>query len=132
VTFTSAHRDSVLALANGQADIASIDAWSLALIADEQPELTAGLHRVALGPRIPTPAITARRSLELDQLDELRRAFGEGLAEPATAPARKALRIAGFADTRLTITARDIEPADGLVFRNTRTGNYITAWGKRG
>jgi ABC-type phosphate/phosphonate transport system substrate-binding protein len=101
VTFTSAHRDSVVALANGRADIASIDAWSLALIAAEEPELIAGLHRLALGPRVPTPAITARRSLELDQVDELRQAFSEGLAERATAPARKALRIAGFADNRL-------------------------------
>ena len=127
VTFTSAHRDSVLALANGQADIASIDAWSLALIADEQPELTAGLHRVALGPRIPTPAITARRSLELDQVDELRRAFSEGLADARDGagsegledrrvrrqPARRLPRGAATRAGRLTITARDIGPPMG-------------------
>ena len=101
VTFTSAHRDSLLALAKGKADLASIDAWSLALIAEEQPELVAGLHRVALGPRIPTPPITARRNLAGEQIDELRLAFVDTLADPATGDARAALHISGFADNEL-------------------------------
>jgi len=101
VTFTSAHRDSVLALAKGEADLASIDAWSLALITEEEPHLVAGLHRVALGPRIPTPPITARRSLSTAQLDEVRQAFVGALADPATAAARNALRVKGLADNGL-------------------------------
>ena len=101
VTYTSAHHDSLVALAKGKADIASIDSWSLALIAAEEPELVAGLHRVALGPRIPTPAITARRSILPDQLDELRQTFIDALADPVTSDARAALRIKGFADNRL-------------------------------
>jgi ABC-type phosphate/phosphonate transport system substrate-binding protein len=60
VTFTSAHVDSVRALAKGEADLASIDSWSLSFIEAEHPEMTSGLHRVGLGPVIPTPVIAAR------------------------------------------------------------------------
>lgn len=101
VTFTSSHLDSLRALADGEADLASIDSWSLALIAEEEPELVAGLHRVALGPRIPTPAITARRSLATEQVDDVRRAFIDALADPLTSEARAAVRISGFADNQL-------------------------------
>jgi len=101
VTLTSAHRDSLLALSKAEADLASIDSWSLALIAAEQPELIDGLHRIALGPRIPTPPITARRSLAPEQIEDLRTAFAESLADDTTADARAALHISGYADNTL-------------------------------
>ena len=101
ITYTSAHLDSLSALASGQADIASVDAWSLALITAEQPELVAGLDRVALGPRVPVPPITARSSLTAPMVDELRAAFHAAIADPATASARAALRIDGFVDNSL-------------------------------
>lgn len=101
VTFTSAHRDSLTALARGDADLASIDSWSLALITEEEPGLVADLHRIGLGPSVPTPAITARRGLPHEQLDELHAAFREALADPATASARAALHIIGFAENTL-------------------------------
>lgn len=101
VTFTGTHHASLSALARGEADLASIDSWSLALIGTEQPELVAGLKRVGLGPWVPTPAITARRSLAVEQADRLRSAFHEALADPATEPARAALRITRFADAEL-------------------------------
>jgi ABC-type phosphate/phosphonate transport system substrate-binding protein len=101
VTYTSAHVDSVRALANGEADLAAIDSWSLAFIADGEPELIAGLHRVGLGPRVPTPPITVRKSVTDAQLDQLRAAFRAALADPSTERARGALHIAGFADNTL-------------------------------
>lgn len=101
VTFTSAHHESLVALASRKADIASIDSLSLALIAAEEPELVAGLHRVGLGPRIPTPAITVRRTVDLEQVDELQHAFREALTDPTTEAARTALHIAGFAENGL-------------------------------
>ena len=97
VTFTSAHHDSVRALAKGEGDLASIDAWSLAFIAAEEPDLVASLHRVGVGPLIPTPALTARKSLGPQLLTDLRDAFGDALADPSTAAARSALAIGGFA-----------------------------------
>lgn len=97
VTFTSAHHDSVRALAKHEADLACIDAWSLWFIATEEPELIASLHRVGLGPVIPTPALTARTALGARLIDELRDAFDDALVDPATEPARAALAISGFA-----------------------------------
>ena len=40
------------------ADLACIDSWTLAIVADEEPDLVSGLHRVGLGPLIPSPAVT--------------------------------------------------------------------------
>ena len=101
VTFTSAHSDSLRALAKHEADLACLDSWTLALISAEEPELLAGLQRVGLGPRIPTPAIAARRSVTIDQLAELRDAFAAALGNPATAAAREALHIVSMAENTL-------------------------------
>lgn len=101
VTYTSAHHDSLRALAKGEADLASIDSLSLSFIAADEPELVADLHRVGVGPRIPTPAITARRSLADDMIVDLRSAFVDALSDPATVSARTALHITGFVETSL-------------------------------
>ena len=98
VTFTSAHGDSVRALARGDADVACIDSWTLALLSAEEPDLVAGLHRVGLGPLIPTPAITARKSVPVAAVDQLRRAFLAVTAEPTLRPALTTLRIGGFVE----------------------------------
>lgn len=101
VTFTNGHIDSLRALAKGEADLASLDSWSLALITAEEPELLEGLHRVGTGPRIPTPALTARASISETMVDDLRAAFVDALASDALAPARAALHIAGFVPLQL-------------------------------
>lgn len=101
VTFTSAHLDSLRTLAKREGDLACIDSWSLELIAAEQPRLLDGLHRVGVGPVIPTPALTARASLGEPLVDELRAAFAAALADAATADARRALHIRGFAPLQL-------------------------------
>jgi ABC-type phosphate/phosphonate transport system substrate-binding protein len=101
VTFTSAHLDSLRALAQGEADLACVDPWSLAFIAAEEPELVADLHRVGLGPLVPTPAITARKSLTTEHVTDLRRAFADALDDDVTAAARRALHITGPAMTSL-------------------------------
>jgi ABC-type phosphate/phosphonate transport system substrate-binding protein len=101
VTFTSAHLDSVRALAGGTADIAAVDPWSLTFIAAEEPDAVAPLHRVGLGPLVPTPAIAVRKSLDAAHAAAVREAFVDALTDPATAAARAALRITGFADNTL-------------------------------
>ncbi|NNE12552.1 MAG: PhnD/SsuA/transferrin family substrate-binding protein, partial [Ilumatobacter sp.] len=93
----SSHLESVRALARGDGDLASIDSWSLAFIADESPELLDGLHRVGTGPLVPTPAITARHSVDERQLAALRSAFHDALADPALERALTALHIRGSA-----------------------------------
>ncbi len=101
VTFTSAHHDSLRALAKGEADVASLDAWSLALISAEEPGLVAGLRQVGIGPRIPTPAITLRKPAGDARADELRAAFVDAVESPELATARHALHIEGFASLTL-------------------------------
>jgi ABC-type phosphate/phosphonate transport system substrate-binding protein len=102
VTFTSAHYQSVRMLAEGQADLAAIDAWSLALIRQEQPDLLDRLFQVGHGPLVPTPAITARATLGDERIKELREAFADALAEPELDEAKSALHITGF--VRLTLS----------------------------
>jgi len=101
VTFTSAHVESLRAVARGDADLACIDSWSLALIAREQPELVAALHRVGLGPWIPTPGVTVRDTVPSDDGEQLAGALVAVLADDASEPIREALFIDGF--VRLTI-----------------------------
>lgn len=101
VAFSGAHIESLGALARGEADLACIDSWSLALIEREQPDVTAGLHRLGLGPWIPSPAVTVRASIAGDDAARLSTALVDVLAEPESAALREALLIDGF--TPLTI-----------------------------
>ena len=101
VTFTSAHVESLRILAEAGADLACIDSWSLALITREQPELVDVLHRIALGPWIPSPAMTVRETVPVEDGERLADALVAVLASDASAPIREALFIDGF--VRLTI-----------------------------
>lgn len=113
VTVTSTHRNSVAALANGEADLACIDPWSLAFITAEEPHLVGGLHRLGLGPLVPTPAITARTSVDEGLVRELRGAFGDAVADPAVAGALAALHIAGFVQMDLSDYLATLPLGDG-------------------
>jgi ABC-type phosphate/phosphonate transport system substrate-binding protein len=101
VAFSSAHVESLRVLAAGLADLACIDSWSLALIARQEPELVAGLHRVGTGPLIPSPAVTVRRTVGPDEADRLASAFEAALAAAELAHVREALCIDGFVRTSL-------------------------------
>ena len=101
VTFTSAHVESLRALAKAGADLACVDSWSLALISREQPELTNVLHHIALGPWIPTPAVTIRSTVPLDDGEQLAEALSDVLDDESSVAIREALLIDGF--VRLTI-----------------------------
>ena len=71
------------------------------MIEREWPEVMSGLHRVGLGPWIPSPAVAVRHTVPVDDGELLAAALCEVLAENASAPIREALLIDGF--TRLTI-----------------------------
>ena len=57
VTFTGSHEASLEAVASGDADMAMIDALTLAHLRRLRPELTAGVDELDHGPWIPSPAI---------------------------------------------------------------------------
>ena len=110
VTFTGAHVESLRGLAAAEADLASIDSWSLALLEPEQPELVTGLVRLGLGPWIPSPAITVRATVPGVDGDRLAEALVDVLADESSSRIRHALLIDGF--TRLTVD--DYLPVLGL------------------
>jgi ABC-type phosphate/phosphonate transport system substrate-binding protein len=101
VTFTSAHVESIRALAAGRGDVACIDSWTLSFVEAEQPDLLAGLHRVGLGPLVPSPAVTLHAALGDGLRDELANAFADAITDPELAPATSALRIDGFVRTTI-------------------------------
>jgi ABC-type phosphate/phosphonate transport system substrate-binding protein len=83
-------------LAAGDADLACIDSWSLALIERERPELVAGLHRVGLGPWIPSPAVAVRADVSVERGDQLAVALADAIADDASSAISDALLVDGF------------------------------------
>ncbi len=98
VEYTSAHYESLRMLAAGRAELACIDSWSLELIGRQEPELVAGLHRVGVGPLIPSPAVTLRRGGDVGALAA---AFEDAIADAELASVRDALCIDGFERTSM-------------------------------
>jgi ABC-type phosphate/phosphonate transport system substrate-binding protein len=93
--WTGAHAESVRAVSDGMADVASIDSLSLRFIAREHPELVEDLHLVGVGPWVPSPAIVVRRGTSAAQ----RRELVQGLRAAATDPSvGAALQIDGFVE----------------------------------
>lgn len=101
IEFTTAHAESLQILAAGGADLACIDSWTLTLIGRERPDLVAGLHRVGLGPLIPSPAVTLAADLGEERAHALADAFDDAITSGAAADACAALHIVGFARTTL-------------------------------
>jgi ABC-type phosphate/phosphonate transport system substrate-binding protein len=101
IEFTSAHVECIRTLAAGRADLACIDPWTLSFVVAEQPDLLAGLHRVGLGPLVPSPAVTLHATFGTGRRDELAAAFEDAVAEPELAPVRSALHVDGFVRTTL-------------------------------
>jgi ABC-type phosphate/phosphonate transport system substrate-binding protein len=92
IRWTGAHVDSVRAVGEGAADLASIDELTWAHLRRLYPDLTDGLHVVGRGPLIPSPAVVTSTG----RVDDLRRAFADAMTDPATRSARAALLLAGF------------------------------------
>lgn len=93
---TGGHRNSLMAVAAGQADIAAIDAVCWALAARHEAELVRQLKpiaRTALRPGLPLITAGHRGDAELAAL---RAALQEALVDPGTAAARRALHLGGF------------------------------------
>jgi ABC-type phosphate/phosphonate transport system substrate-binding protein len=91
---TGAHRASIRAVADGVADIAAIDAvtWSFAA----QYERPAAERLRVIGWTPLRPGLPLIASSERSDEDALRSALNDAVADPDTAAARTALRIAGL------------------------------------
>ncbi len=95
VIMTGAHLESVRALAEGRADLASIDAVSWDHFGRIEPALVKRLHVIGAGPRVPClPFVAARRHVAL--VPALRAAFAAAVADPAASEACATLRVREF------------------------------------
>jgi ABC-type phosphate/phosphonate transport system substrate-binding protein len=105
VILTGSHANSLATLQNGQADLASIDAITFALLQDVRPQAVQGIAVVQRGPRIPcTPLISAY----LENIAQIREALCAALLHlPETT--LRALRIIGFAATSEADYATTVE-----------------------
>ncbi|MDP2290843.1 MAG: PhnD/SsuA/transferrin family substrate-binding protein [Actinomycetota bacterium] len=92
---TGAHVESVRAVADRRAHVASIDAVSWALLGDLEPALVEGLHLVGAGPRVPCLPVVVPAA-RVGHVDALRAAFTAAVAEPDLAGSLAVLRIRGF------------------------------------
>ena len=101
IVLTGAHLESVNAVREGRADIACIDSWSMRLIERDRPELLAGVHRVGLGPLVPTPAVTVRTSVTTGDADQLGHALTDVLHDAGSSEIGAALMIDGFVTTTI-------------------------------
>lgn len=96
VLFTGAHLESVRAVHEGRAEVASIDAVSLAHIRRLYPELCTDLVEVGHGPQVGCLPVIAGAAVSAQQLAELRAAFTAAVADPALADVRAALLVEAF------------------------------------
>ena len=95
VTVTGSHLASLASLHTGEADIASIDTVTLALVGDWRPEDLEGLSVLGHGPRVPSlPLVTAAD--DDDVVRALRGSITAAVACPVGRAAADVLRIERF------------------------------------
>ena len=93
---TGGHARSLRLIREDQADVASIDCVTHAMMARSAPQLVEGLRVLCLSDPAPgLPLITARATTEAD-LARLRSAFAAACADPRLASARRVLLLDGL------------------------------------
>lgn len=110
IAVTGSHERSVEAVANGRADLASIDCVSFALLGRGRPDL---IERVAIVAKsAPSPGLPFIASARLGRstIEAVRAALFAALADPDLAEARTALGLAG---ARIA-TPSDYDPVAGF------------------
>src|ERR1700729_163177 len=103
ILVTGSHEASLAAVAEGRADLASLDCVSFALIKRGLPDLVEGVAVVAEGPLAPGLPFVASASLGAPTIAAVREALFAALAAPTLAEARTTLGLRG---------ARPTSPAD--------------------
>ena len=98
VVVTGSHEASVAAVAEGQADLASIDCVSFALLRRGRPELVERVAIVADSPLSPCLPFIASARLPSPTIAAAREALLAALADPDLAEARAALGLKGARD----------------------------------
>lgn len=95
VVVTGSHRDSMIAVASGTADIAAIDTVTDAALARFEPALTRSLKIVAQSPASPTLPFVTAAATSIETVAALRIALDLVLADPGLADVRASLFLSG-------------------------------------
>jgi ABC-type phosphate/phosphonate transport system substrate-binding protein len=95
IVVSGSHQASLTAVAEGQADLASIDCVSFALIERGRPELVARVAVIAESRLSPGLPFIASATLEASTVAAVRDALLAALADPNLAEARKTLGLKG-------------------------------------
>jgi ABC-type phosphate/phosphonate transport system substrate-binding protein len=95
VLTTGGHALSMRAVADGNAQVASIDALSFQFITDSDPAVGARVHVIGHGPRVPSLPLVMAKGLA-SRRDEVRAAFADAVADPSMVVTCATLRIRGF------------------------------------
>lgn len=93
---TGTHTESLRAVAEGRAEVASVDCVSLAYIGDYLPELAAAVRVIGVTELCPAPPLFTRRDADADTRALLLAAWQAALADPAHAALLGRLRISGL------------------------------------
>lgn len=108
VRWTGAHVESVRAVRDGSADVASIDSVTLGLVRRLRPELLEGVVEIGEGPLVPSLPLVTHRDASDDEVAQLRDAIAASVA--ASPEASAAALISEFVPLDLA----DYEPLRSL------------------
>jgi ABC-type phosphate/phosphonate transport system substrate-binding protein len=93
---TGGHGASLLAVTEGRADVATIDAVTMALLARHRPAVLQPLKVIGRTASAPNLPFITRGAASDQEVERLRQALTETFAEPTLSEARQALLIAGL------------------------------------
>lgn len=111
IVLTGSHVASLAKLRSGEAEVATIDGITHALVARDQPALLEGLHVVGSGPRVPCLPIIGPRAWDGDRVALVRGALAAAVSRPDLADVRATLLIQRF----VPLDAADYAPLLDLV-----------------
>jgi ABC-type phosphate/phosphonate transport system substrate-binding protein len=110
VTITGGHVASIAAVRAGIADVAAIDTVTWGLLAKHQPDMLAGVRILAETPSGPGLPYITRLTASDAEVQALRKALADAIADPSSAGAIDTLGIAGIE----ILTDVDYERLDAL------------------
>jgi ABC-type phosphate/phosphonate transport system substrate-binding protein len=96
VVVTGSHLGSIDHVRAGDADVASIDAVTYALLSRHRPSAVAGTRVLAISPPAPALPYVTRARADSDLVTRIRHALGVAMHDPELASARDALLLEGI------------------------------------
>ena len=100
VRWTGSHAESVRAVCDGYADIASVDALTLAYLRRDRPADVATLIELGRGPWVPSLPIVVRRGDAAGRIDDLRAAIAAAVDDPDASSVRAGVAHRGVCRPR--------------------------------